>query len=158
MSVRLVPVTPTLAQLALLRPDLAAPGLRALGLVAAPGWPHAGTADVVRPIAEHGPAVGSFLAVLAGVVIGECGWLGGPDEAGDVEIGYGVAPSRRRQGLGLAMLGELGAGAAQQPGGRRVCAEALVGNEASCRLLLRAGFARADGARLPYVRFHLPVD
>jgi RimJ/RimL family protein N-acetyltransferase len=133
--------------------------LAAAGLTAAPGWPHADTADALRPLAEHGgpgPAPGTFLIGVDGLLVGECGWLSGPDDAGEVEIGYGLAGSARGRGLGTEAVGILAAWVESQPGVRRILADALVGNEASRRLLERLGF-RADGApdrqHPPYVTY-----
>jgi ribosomal-protein-alanine N-acetyltransferase len=127
----------------------------ALGLSVAPGWPHADTADALRPLAEHGgpgPAHGTFLIAVDDVLVGECGWLGGPDENGDAEIGYGLAGSVRGRGLGTEAVGMLAAWVEQQPGVRRVTADALVGNAPSRRVLERLGF-RPDGSTPPYVSY-----
>jgi RimJ/RimL family protein N-acetyltransferase len=132
-----------------------ADAVAALGLTAAPGWPHADTADALRPLAEHGgpgPAHGTFLITVEDVLVGECGWLGGPADDGSVEIGYGLAGSARGRGLGTEAVGVLAAWAEQQPGVRRITADALVGNAASRRLLERLGF-RADAEHPPYVTY-----
>jgi RimJ/RimL family protein N-acetyltransferase len=121
---------------------------------AAPDWPHEDTPDAFRGHAEHGPggdAVGTFLVEVDGQVVGDCGWFGPPDEQGVVEIGYGLAPSARGRGLGTQAVTLLCAWVAQQPGVRRITAEALVGNEPSRRLLVGLGFAEEPGAEPPYV-------
>lgn len=104
-------------------------------------WPHADTFDALRPLAEHpehtGP--GTFLVLLDGKVVGDCGWFGPPDAEGEVEIGYGLAPSVRGRGLGTEAVRALLAWVRQQ-GAVRVRAEVLPGNEASLRLLRRLGF------------------
>ena len=129
------------------------PSLAAVGLQAAPGWPHADTPDALRPLAEHGSDadVGTWLVVLDGVVVGDCGWFGPPDPAGVVEVGYGLAPGARGQGLGTEAVAVLTAWAEQQPGVRLIAAEVLPGNEASLRLLARLGFAE-HGSHPPYLR------
>jgi ribosomal-protein-alanine N-acetyltransferase len=127
----------------------------AAGLTAATGWPHADTADALRPLAEHGgpgEAHGTFLIAVDGELVGECGWLGGPDEAGVVEIGYGLAGSARGRGLGTEAVGVLAAWVERQPGVRRITADALVGNAPSRRVLERLGF-RADAEHPPYVTY-----
>jgi RimJ/RimL family protein N-acetyltransferase len=129
--------------------------IAALGLTVAPGWPHADTADALRPLAEHGgpgPAHGTFLITVDDVLVGECGWLGGPDDNGDAEIGYGLAGSVRGRGLGTEAVGMLAAWVEQQPRVRRVTADALVGNAPSRRVLERLGF-RPDGSAPPYVTY-----
>lgn len=104
-------------------------------------WPHADTFDALRPLAQHpedtGP--GTFLVLLDGQVVGDCGWFGPPDADGEVEIGYGLAPSVRRRGLGTETVKALLAWVRSQ-GATRVRAEVLPGNEASLRLLRRLGF------------------
>ncbi|MBK5305694.1 MAG: GNAT family N-acetyltransferase [Frankiaceae bacterium] len=132
-----------------------ADAVAALGLTAARGWPHADTADAVRPLtAADGPdpAHGTFLITVEAELVGECGWIGGPDAGGDAEIGYGLAGSARGRGLGTEAVGVLAAWVEQQPGVRRVTADALIGNEPSRRLLERLGF-RAEGGAPPYVTY-----
>lgn len=140
--VALVPVTRPLAVAVVSGTPVEGP-LAALGLSAADGWPHDATADALRPLAEHGADGddGGWLVVADGAVVGECGWRGGPDEDGDVEVGYGLAASARGDGLGTEAVGVLVAWAEQQPGVRRVTARVQVGNEGSRRLLRRLGFA-----------------
>lgn len=121
------------------------PTLQRHGLRAAEGWPHADTADALRPLAEHGEDGddGGWLVVVDGAVVGDAGWRGGPDGDGDVELGYGLAAPSRGQGLGLEAVALLVAWVEQQPGVRRVVARVLAGNEASRRLLRRLGFVEA---------------
>jgi RimJ/RimL family protein N-acetyltransferase len=137
--VALVPVLPDVAEAAVGRGDLAA-ALAVGGLQAGPGWPHADTADALRPMAEHGDATCAWLVVVDGAVVGDCGWAGPPDADGTVEIAYGLAPPARRQGLGTEAVAVLLTWTEQQPGVRTVAARVRVGNEASRRLLRRLGF------------------
>ena len=102
-------------------------------------WPHADTYDALRPFAEHGGGRGTFLVLEDGVVVGDCGWFGPPDEDGEVEIGYGLAPSARGRGIGTESV-RLLVDWVQAQGARSVRAEVLPGNEASLRLLARLGF------------------
>ena len=62
-----------------------------------PGWPHADTADAMAMAlaADPGP---SWVIILDGVVIGDCGAFSWPDEDGVVEIGYGLAEPFRGHG------------------------------------------------------------
>ena len=132
-----------------------AQALEGLGLSAGPGWPHADTADALRPQAEHGdPAVPApvWLVVDGDVVVGDCGLAGPPDDRGDTEIGYGLSVPARGQGLGTEAVAVLCAWLEQQDDVLRVVAEVEVGNEASQRLLARLGFDRAD-ATPPYERW-----
>jgi RimJ/RimL family protein N-acetyltransferase len=133
----------------------------ALGTLSrARGWPHADTADALRPLAEHGgpaDAHGTFLIAVGDEVVGECGWYGPPDDTGDVEIGYGLATGRRGSGLATEAVGVLCAWVERQVGVRRITAEAMVGNDASWRLLLRLGFAEEPGSP-PFRRFARDVS
>jgi RimJ/RimL family protein N-acetyltransferase len=152
--VTLLPVPRELSVAVVSGSGLAA-ALDRLGLTAAPGWPHVDTADALRPLIDPAgpdPAHGSFLVTVDGELIGECGWIGGPDDDGDAEIGYGLAGSARGRGLGTEAVAVLTAWVEQQPGVRRVTADALVGNEPSRRVLERVGF-RADAEHPPYVRY-----
>lgn len=118
--------------------------LTAAGLSRVRDWPHADTIDALRGLAEHAElsGEGSFLVVGQDeAVIGDCGWFGPPDEQGRVEIGYGLAVSARRQGLGSEAVRQLLGWVGQQPAVRTVTAEVLVGNEPSLRLLAGLGFA-----------------
>lgn len=146
-QVSLVPVPHDLAVAVVQGGDVTA-ALAALGLRPAPGWPHAHTADALRPLAEHGAPGddGGWLVCRDGEVVGDCGWRGGPDDEGDAELGYGLAPSARRQGLGTEAVALLSAWAERQPGVRRLVAETRVGNEASRRLLARLGFEEEPAA------------
>lgn len=152
--VALIPVSPELARAVLADAGCLGAALAALALSAGPGWPHADTADALRPLAEHGePGDGaaSWLVCTGGRVVGECGWRGRPDPHGEVEIGYGLASAMRGQGFGTETVGVLAAWAEQQPGVRLLTAEVLVGNEASLRLLARLGFVE-QGSHPPYLR------
>jgi RimJ/RimL family protein N-acetyltransferase len=150
--VTLVPVPHALA-VAVLAGD-PAPALADLGLSSADDWPHADTADAMRALAEHGRPgdVGDWLVVLGAAVVGDVGWRGGPAPDGDAELGYGLAQSARRDGIGTEAVGVLCAWAERQPGVQRLVARVLPGNEPSWRLLLRLGFAE-DGAEPPYRRY-----
>lgn len=158
--VTLIPVPHAVAAAVAAHAD-AGPALRAAGLTAGPGWPHPDSPDALRPHADHGSgeAVGTFLITTddphPGAVIGECGWLGPPDAVGDTEIGYGLAHPARGVGLATEAVVALISWVEQQPRVQRVTAQALIGNEASRRLLLRLGFC-ADGGKPPYVRYVRP--
>jgi len=114
------------------------------GIDAAPGWPHGDSIDALRLDADHAQSDDQtgFLVTLVetGQVVGDAGWKGGPDEAGRVEIGYGLAQPSRGQGLGTELVGLLTGWVLAQPGVRTVVAEVLAGNEPSLRALLRNGY------------------
>lgn len=114
-----------------------------LQLRAGSGWPHADTADALRPLAEHGAEGedGGWLIAVDGEVVGDCGWRGGPDSRGDVLLGYGLAVPARRQGIGTEAVAVLCTWAETQPGVQRLVADVHLGNAPSRRLLRRLGFA-----------------
>ena len=83
---------------------------------------------------------GGWLMVADGEVVGLCGYKWPPSQAGDVEIGYGVAPERRRLGYarqGTALILEA---ARQDPRVRAVTAETALANQPSQRVLQANGF------------------
>ncbi len=145
-ALRLVPIDYRLAA-RVLAGDLA-------GLVCAPGWPTIDTPDALGAFVEHGDrsAFAGWLVTRTAdhMVIGDCGWRGGPDLNGDVEIGYGLAASCRGQGLGTEAIAGLVAWIITQPGVRRVVAEVLADNMPSRRLLERLGFTWTHDV-LPHV-------
>ena len=132
--IALVPVSRAVARAVVSYGDLDA----ALPAPRVADWPHADTADALRPLVEH-LSPGTFLICRDGVVVGECGWYGSPDAQGEVEIGFGLAPSARRAGTGTEAVRQLVAWAAAQ-GARVVRAEVLPGNAASFGLLHGLGF------------------
>jgi len=130
------------------------------GLVCAPGWPTPDTPDALAAFVEHDDrsALAGWLITRADddAVLGDCGWRGGPDLNGDVEIGYGLAAPSRGHGLGTEAIGGLVEWVAAQPGVRRIVAEVLADNLPSRRLLERLGFTWTHDV-LPHVWYALPV-
>ena len=121
------------------------------GLPLAAGYPHADTLDGLRMAVEHGgPDDGGWFVVRteSGLVVGDIGTFGPPDDEGRVEIGYGLAAPERGKGLGTEAVRTLVDWLVTAPGVRTVVARVEVGNEPSRRLLARIGFAlvgEADG-------------
>ena len=130
------------------------------GLLCAPGWPTPDTPDALGTFVEHGDrsAFAGWFITRAddGAVIGDCGWRGGPDLNGDVEIGYGLAAPSRGHGLGTEAVGGLTAWIDRQAGVRRIVAEVLADNVASRRLLERLDFTWTHDV-LPHVWYARPV-
>src|ERR1700745_372096 len=69
------------------------------GLTTAKGWPHDDTVDGLGMAVKTGHPPG-WLITADGAVIGDIGTHGQVDEAGRVEIGYGLAAPSRGQGSG----------------------------------------------------------
>ncbi|HLO02380.1 MAG TPA: GNAT family N-acetyltransferase [Symbiobacteriaceae bacterium] len=80
------------------------------------------------------------LILHQGEVVGDIGFKGRPDEQGMVEIGYSLIPAARGQGFATEAVRAMTAWALQQPLVRRVTAETESTNQASMRVLERAGF------------------
>ncbi|MGZ4613665.1 MAG: GNAT family N-acetyltransferase [Kineosporiaceae bacterium] len=123
------------------------------GLPLAEGYPHADTLDGLRMSVAYltsDDELGWFITLAEdGRVIGDCGAKGRVDEAGRVEIGYGLAAPFRAQGYGSEAVGALVGWLRAQPDVQAVTAEVHVGNVASRRLLERLGFTldgEADGS------------
>ena len=128
-----------------LRPLTAA---RARDLLAAPsaGFPTDDDAHVLRGVVADGEhARGSYVLERAGRPIGTAGAVGPPSPDGDQEIGFGLAPQARGQGLGTEAVAALAAVLEQGEGVRRLTAEVLPGNTDSLRLLRRLGFVDVEG-------------
>jgi RimJ/RimL family protein N-acetyltransferase len=90
----------------------------------------------------QGYAGGHWLVVAGGEVVGLCGIKAPPSPAGEVEIGYGMAPARRRRGHATAAVAEVLAAVRRDPAVRAVLAQTAVGNVASQRVLAKNGFER----------------
>jgi len=119
------------------------------GLPLAEGYPHADTLDGLRMYVEHGgPDDGGWFVTLVddGRVVGDCGTLGWVDDAGRVEIGYGLAAPYRGRGLGTETVRALAGWVSAQAGVRTLTASVEIGNEPSRRLLERLGFVLAGEA------------
>src|SRR5437763_7967043 len=111
-------------------------------LPAAPGWPHPDTAAGLA-YAEAG--AWTWLVIDDdGRVAGECGVKGPPTDAGEVEIGYGLAGPSRRRGLGTRAVAALVEELRAHPDVRRIDAYVVADNLASRRVLERAGFTLVD--------------
>lgn len=109
------------------------------GVPASTGWPHEDTLDGLRMATKHGHPPG-WLVVHRGLVVGDCGLHGLPDDQGRVESGYGLAPEARGQGLGTELVHALSAWLLTQPGVQAVQAHVNPNNTASRRVLEKAGF------------------
>ncbi len=81
---------------------------------------------------------GYYQILVDGIVVGGIGFHGPPRE-GMVEIGYGVVPSSRRQGVATEALRRLLDLAVGLEGIRRVCGRADADNVASQRVMTAVG-------------------
>jgi RimJ/RimL family protein N-acetyltransferase len=83
----------------------------------------------------------SWMIVANGEVVGLCGYKHPPID-GAVEIGYGVAASRRRLGHASGAVAAILAGARLDPSVRHILADTAVENIASQGVLKKNGFER----------------
>ena len=83
------------------------------------------------------------------VLCGSVGFRGPPDATGMIEIGYSVLPAHQQHGLATEMVQMLIRWACAQEGVRCVEAETAVDNQASVRVLERAGFQRLVAESAP---------
>ena len=90
-------------------------------------------------------AVGAshWLMVADGEVVGLCSFKGPANAEGVLELGYGVAPERRRRGHALAAVACLVEVARGRPGLAGLMAETATTNIASAKVLEANGFSRA---------------
>ena len=101
-----------------------------------------------RTLAEMGPGT-CWMMVDDGVVVGVCS-LKSPAEAdGFIEIGYGVAPDRRRRGYATRATAEMIERAGRMPGIHGLWATTAAGNEPSQEVLSANGFAECGRAIHP---------
>jgi RimJ/RimL family protein N-acetyltransferase len=106
---------------------------------------------------ESGVVLGPFFAYVIirtadGKAIGDVGFHGDPDDAGEVEIGYALVPKARGFGFASEAVGLLMSWASTQPGVKGICALVDPANTRSERLLQRMKFRR-DGQRGGLHRF-----
>jgi len=90
---------------------------------------------------------GHWLILDGSEVVGLCGYKRPPDATGSVEIGYGIAPERRKMGYATMAVGLLLQAARADPKVQRLLAETAVDNTASKLVLQRNGFKHA-GTRM----------
>jgi ribosomal-protein-alanine N-acetyltransferase len=99
-----------------------------------------------------------WLVMLGEVVIGDCGTLGGVDDQGVIEVGYGLAAEHRGRGYGNELVAALSGWLLSQPRVEQVVArEVLADNVPSRRALENAGFVleREEGG-LTWYALHRP--
>lgn len=97
-------------------------------------------ADVAARVWESfSPA--SWLIVENGEVAGLCS-VTRPPQDGEIDIGYGIAPSRQNRGIASRAVRDIVVWAGADPRVRAITAETSPTNIASQRVLERAGFVR----------------
>jgi RimJ/RimL family protein N-acetyltransferase len=109
------------------------------GIRAGEGYPHEETLVPMQTAAKYGFELPGWFVTLDGVVIGDCHTHGSADEAGDIEIGYGLAEPYRGRGFGSELVKAFSVWLLRQEGIRRVVARP-VDNVPSRRALESASF------------------
>ena len=93
-------------------------------------WPGANQAWGHRQVVER----------ATGLVVGGIGFAGPPGAPGEVELGYGIVPSRQGRGYATEAVTAMVAVAWADPEVEAVVATTATSNEASRRVLEKAGF------------------
>jgi ribosomal-protein-alanine N-acetyltransferase len=130
------------------RPALAA----ALNATVPDGWPVSPEVQpLFRDFLKSDPSASGWLAYAAilrseRLVVGDVGFLGPPDPAGSVEIGYSVVAGRRGRGYASEMVGILIRWAFEDERVCRISAHTDSDNEASMKVLEKNGFERAGAS------------
>ncbi len=100
--------------------------------------------DIIRSfMSSDEPPDGFFTWAIiepaSGLVIGDVGFKGRPNELGVVDIGYGIAACARGKGFATEAVSAMMSWAFSQPGVRRISAECLDDNAASIHILKKMG-------------------
>jgi len=103
-------------------------------------WPGANQAWGHRQVVER----------ATGLVVGGIGFAGPPGAAGEVELGYGIVPSRQGRGYATEAATAMLAIAWAEPAVEAVVASTASSNLASQRVLEKAGFRLLPGDRDGY--------
>ena len=101
-------------------------------------WVYRWLRATLPTLGEHG----SWLMVADAEAVGLCSYKAAPDAAGDVEIGYGVAPERRRLGHATRAVSLLIEEARRNDRVRAIRAETALANLPSQRVLEANGFVQ----------------
>jgi [ribosomal protein S5]-alanine N-acetyltransferase len=119
------------------------------------GWPRERTEAGFPPweLSLQADVEVNWLVTLDGVTIGDCFTHGGADDAGDIEIGYGLAAPYRGSGYGTELVAGLAGWLILHPEIHRVVARNVdASNTPSRRALEAAGFLLEadDGVHVAY--------
>jgi len=104
-------------------------------------------ADLARETPDSFPWITNWqiVAKAENTAVGSACFMSKPDDAGAIEIGYGIHPAFQGRGLMTEALGAIAAWAFGFPGGpRMMTAETEPDNPASRRVLEKCGFTARD--------------
>jgi RimJ/RimL family protein N-acetyltransferase len=119
-----------------------------LGAAVPEGWPDAelqGLLEAYEPQLRRDPSLlgfGPWIVIAAGEVVGSAGFVGLPNERGEVELGYGILEGHRNRGYATEAARALVAWALAQPNVEQVVARSELSNDASNRVLEKLGLTR----------------
>ena len=130
-----------------------------LGAAVPEGWPDEelqGLLEVYEPRLRTDPSLlgfGPWVAIAAGEVVGSAGFVGRPNEGGEVELGYGILEGHRNRGYATEAARALVAWALAQPNVEQVVARSERSNDASNRVLEKLGLTRvrAEGGEARWI-------
>ncbi|HEY3765402.1 MAG TPA: GNAT family N-acetyltransferase [Gaiellales bacterium] len=142
---------PLPAQAAAAMPDDREAATRALGARLSAEWPDPSFVGVLRrhagaPAGTERFGVWVMIERRSGSVVGDVGFHAPPDDAGTIEVGYSVIPSRRRRGYATEAAAALVGWARSEPSIHVIVAGCDAGNLPSIRTLERIGFHRTGEA------------
>ena len=122
-----------------------------LGVYVPKHWPGSDLAEALPAFVENmekapSEPVWDWIAIhrLDQTVIGGIGFMGGPDKAGVVEVGYDIVPEYRKQGYATEMARSLIAWAFQETAIKVVTASCLDDNFGSIKVLENVGLYRLE--------------
>jgi len=122
-------------------------GIAALGYGNNGEWPEKDLAEAMPVFRElfikDGPTGFNSWLILdkdSMVIIGSAGFVGGPDAAGTVELGFGILPARRRNGYWREAVRALMAWSFGAPGVNSIIARCDPGNLPSMAIIKKLGF------------------
>lgn len=107
------------------------------------GWPDEelqGLLDLREPSAL---GFGPWVVIAKAEVVGSAGFVGPPNDEGELELGYGIVEEHRNHGYATEAAGALIGWALVQPEVECVVARSEPANEASTRVLEKIGMTRA---------------
>jgi [ribosomal protein S5]-alanine N-acetyltransferase len=124
---------------------------RILGATLAAQWPQPDLLNVLPRQATASLETESFgIWVIteskSGIVVGDIGFHGSPDDSGSIEVGYSVIPDRRGRGYATEAGGAIVEWVRSQPGVQVIVAGCDSNNLPSIRTLERLGFRRTGEA------------
>lgn len=142
---------PLPARAAAVLPEDREAACRALGARLCAEWPDPHLLGVLRRHAGASVDAECFgvwvmIERCSASVVGEIGFRGPPDDAGTIEVGYSVIPSRRRRGYATEAASALVRWAASQPSVDVIVAGCDPNSLPSISILERVAFRRTGGA------------